>query len=147
MLSDKKENALVSFLRNNRDVFAWKPMDLPGIPREIAEHAMNIQSSARLVTQWLHYFDEEKHKAIGEEVAKLLAVVFIREIHHPMWVANPVQVKKYESWRMCVDYTNLNKACPKDPFPSHKSTRSWTPPRGASRFLSWTPTRAPTISL
>jgi hypothetical protein len=45
-LYDKSENALVSFLRNNRDVFAWKPVDMPRIPREITEHALNIQSMA-----------------------------------------------------------------------------------------------------
>jgi hypothetical protein len=45
-LSDKSENALISLLTNNRDVFAWKPADMPGIPREITEHALNIQSMA-----------------------------------------------------------------------------------------------------
>jgi hypothetical protein len=43
---------------------------------------------------------------------------FIKEVHHPEWLANPVLVKKKnEKWRMCVDYTSLNKACPKVPFP------------------------------
>lgn len=53
-----------------------------------------------------------------EEVAKLLAVGFVREIHQPLWIVNPLLVdKKNENWRMCVDYTGLNKVCPKDPFP------------------------------
>ena len=66
----------------------------------------------------LHRFDEEKCRAIGEEIAKLLAAGFIREVHHPEWLANPVLVrKKSGKWRMCVDYTGLNKVCPKDPFP------------------------------
>ena len=68
--------------------------------------------------QRLCHFDEEKRRAIDEEIAKLLAAGFIREVHRPEWLANPVLVrKKNGKWRMCVDYTGLNKACPKDPFP------------------------------
>jgi hypothetical protein len=68
--------------------------------------------------QWLRRFDEEKRRAIGEEIQKLLAAIFVKEVFHPEWLANPVLVKnKNGKWRMCVDYTNLNKACPKDPFP------------------------------
>ena len=91
---------------------------MPGIPREVAEHTLNICPGSKLVRQRLRRFDEEKRRAIGEEIAKLLAAGFIREVHHPEWLANPVLVrKKSEKWRMCVDYTGLNKACPKDPFP------------------------------
>jgi hypothetical protein len=65
----------------------------------------------------LRRFDEEKHKDIREEVSKLLASRFIK-IHHLEWLANPMLVqKKNGKWRMCVDYTSLNKACPKDMFP------------------------------
>ena len=68
--------------------------------------------------QCLRRFDEEKHSAIGEEIAKLLAARFIKEVYHPEWLANPVLVqKKSGKWRMCVDYMGLNKACPKDLFP------------------------------
>ena len=91
---------------------------MPGIPREVAEHALDIQVSSRPVKQRLHRFDEEKRRAIGEEVQKLLAAGFIKEVSHPEWLANPVLVrKKNGKWRMCVDYTGLNKACPKVPFP------------------------------
>jgi len=66
----------------------------------------------------LRRFDEEKCKIIGEEINKLLTTGFIKEVHHPDWLANPVLVKKKnEKMRMCVDYTSLNKACPKVPFP------------------------------
>jgi hypothetical protein len=52
---------------------------------------------------------------------KLLSAGFIREVFHPEWLANPVLVKnKNKKWRMCVDYTSLNKACPKDLFPLHR---------------------------
>lgn len=70
--------------------------------------------------QRLCFSDKEKHKAIGEEISKLLAADFIREINHPEWLANPMLVqKKNYKWRMCVDYIGLNKACPKrsNPLP------------------------------
>ena len=68
--------------------------------------------------QGLRRFDEEKRKAIGEEIAKLLNAGFIREVRYPEWLSNPVLVpKKNGKWRMCVDYTSLNKACPKDSYP------------------------------
>jgi hypothetical protein len=70
------------------------------------------------VKQPLRRFDEEKRRAIGEEIHKLMAAWFIKEVFHPEWLANPVLVrKKGGKWRMCVDYTGLNKACPKVPYP------------------------------
>ena len=79
---------------------------------------MKIHLGSKPVKQRLCRFDEEKRRAIGEEIAKLLAAGFIKEVHHPKWLANPVLVrKKSRKWRMCVDYIGLNKACPKDPFP------------------------------
>jgi hypothetical protein len=54
---------------------------------------------------------------MGEELSRLLATGFVREVQHPDWIANPVLVPKNGKWWICVDYTSLNKACPKDPFP------------------------------
>jgi hypothetical protein len=91
---------------------------MSGIPREVAEHALEIYAGSKPVKQYLHRFDEEKHKVIGEEIHKLLEAGFIKEVHHPEWLANPVLVKKKSGkWRMRVDCTSLNKACPKVPFP------------------------------
>jgi hypothetical protein len=109
---------LIDFLRANAEVFAWSPSDMPGIPRDVAEHSLDIRASARPVKQHLRRFDEEKRRAIGEEIHKLMAAGFIKEVFHPEWLANPVLVKKKGGkWRMCVDYTGLNKACPKVPYP------------------------------
>jgi hypothetical protein len=70
------------------------------------------------VKQPLRRFNKEKRRAIGEEIHKLMAAGFIKEVFHPEWLANPVLVrKKGGKWRMCVDYTGLNKACPKVPYP------------------------------
>ena len=91
-----------------------------GIPREVTEHSLKILPGSKPVKQRLRHFDEEKHRAIGKEIAKLLAAGFIREVHHSEWLANPVLVrKKNGKWRICVDYTGLNKACPKDHFLCH----------------------------
>jgi hypothetical protein len=109
---------LVDFLRANAEVFAWSPSDMPGIPRDVAEHSLDIRAGARPMKQPLRRFDEEKHRAIGEEIHKLMAAGFIKEVFHPEWLANPVLVKKKGGkWRMCVDYTGLNKACSKVPYP------------------------------
>jgi hypothetical protein len=109
---------LIDFLKANLDVFAWKPSDMKGIPREVAVPKLNIKSGSKLVKQCLRRFNEDKCKAIGEEILMLLSVGFIHEVFHPEWLANPVLVKKKnKKWRMCVDYTSLNKACPKDRFP------------------------------
>jgi hypothetical protein len=85
---------LVDFLRANIDIFAWSPSDMPGIPREVVEHALEIRAGSKPVKQRLCRFDEEKRKVIGEEVHKLLEARFIKEVHHPEWLANSLLVKK-----------------------------------------------------
>ena len=77
---------------------------MPGIPREVTEHALKIRPGSKPVKQRMRRFDEEKHRAIGEEIAKLLAARFIKEVYHPKWLGNPVLVrKKSGKWRMRVD--------------------------------------------
>ncbi|GKV30031.1 hypothetical protein SLEP1_g38898 [Rubroshorea leprosula] len=89
-LNPEERAELIAFLRPNKDVFAWTSADMPGIPTSV----------------------------IKEEVEKLLQAGFIRRIDYCEWVANPVLVKKANGkWRMCIDYTNLNDACPKDCYP------------------------------
>ena len=62
-------------------------------------------------------FAQERDKVIAEEVQKLLEANFIREVYYLDWLANVVMVKKTnEKWRMCVNFTNLNRACPKDSY-------------------------------
>ena len=91
---------------------------MPGIPRKVAEHALKIRLGSRPVKQRLYRFNEEKRRLIGEEITKLLAAGFIKEVYHPEWLSNPVLIeKKSGKWRMCVDYTSLNKTYPKDSFP------------------------------
>jgi len=88
-----------------------------GIPRQVTEHTLDILSRSKPIKQRLHRFEDERQKAIGEEIARLLAAGFIKEVFHPKWIANLVLVrKKNGTWSMCMDYTNLNKACPKVPY-------------------------------
>jgi hypothetical protein len=77
---------LVDFLRANTDIFAWSPSDLPGIPREVAEHSLDILPHSRAVQQRLRRFDEERRWAIGVELRKLLEAGFIKEVFHPTWL-------------------------------------------------------------
>jgi hypothetical protein len=109
---------LIQFLQDNRDVFAWQPADMPRVPRELVEHKLKVYPQARLIRQKLCRFTPDKREAIRAELARLVATGFIREVLHPEWLANPVLVLKKNKvdWRMCVDYTDLNKHCPKDPF-------------------------------
>ena len=63
-----------------------------GIPREVAEHALKIHLGSKPMKQRLRRFEEGKRRAIGEEIVKLLAAGFIKEVYHPEWLANPVFV-------------------------------------------------------
>ena len=83
----------------------------------LVEHSLNVDPSAKPVKQRLSCFAQDKKDVIRKEITQLLAVGFIKEVYHPDWLTNPTLVRKNnKEWRMCVDYTDLNKACPKDPF-------------------------------
>jgi hypothetical protein len=91
---------------------------MPSVPRELAEHTLEVNKTAQHIKQKLWRFAKDRKQAIEVEVCKLLAVGFIRECKHPVWLTNLVLVpKKTGILRMCIDYTNLNKHYPKDPFP------------------------------
>jgi hypothetical protein len=91
---------------------------MPGVPRRLIEHSLNVNPKATPKRRHLRRFADERRDAIKKELAKLLVSGFIREVFHPEWLNNPVLIRKKNTneWRMCVDYTNLNKHYPKDPF-------------------------------
>ena len=90
---------------------------MPGVPRKKIEHVLKVRPDAKPVKQRLRRFAQDRKEAIKKELTRLLATKFIREVYHPDWLANAVLVpKKNKELQMCVDYTDLNKACPKDPF-------------------------------
>jgi hypothetical protein len=117
-LSGEQEKTLLRFLFNNKDVFAWTANDLCGVNRDVIEHSLNVDPSFRPRKQRLRKMSEDKAKGARNEVKRLLSVRVIREVTYPEWLANTVMVKKANrKWRMCIDFTDLNKACPKDEFP------------------------------
>jgi ribonuclease HI len=117
-LDPATKTQLVSCLARNLDVFAWSVEDMPGIDPEVAVHRLNVTPGARPVKQRRRQFAPERREAIREEIAKLVKANFIREVHYPDWLANVVLVKKANGkWRVCIDFTDLNKACPKDSYP------------------------------
>jgi hypothetical protein len=117
-LSDKQEKTLLRFLFNNKDVFTWTTNDLCGVNRDVIEHSLNVDPSFRPRKQRLRKMSEDKAEGARNEVKRLLSAGVIREVTYPEWLANTVLVKKANGkWRMCIDFTYLNKACPKDEFP------------------------------
>ena len=91
---------------------------MPGISPKVIQHKLNVDPERKPVQQRRRVFAPKRNQAITNKVNKLLSAGFIREVYYPDWLANVVLVKKANGkWRMCVDFTDLNKACPKDNFP------------------------------
>jgi hypothetical protein len=111
-----------------------------GIPRKLAEHELQIFPNAKPIKQSMRRHNPEKARSMGEEINRLLEAKFIREIKEATWLSPPVMEEKKDTkiYRMCIDFTTLNKHCPKDHFP--ESTRSSIPPPAASISYSSTHT-------
>ena len=91
---------------------------MPGIDSLIIVHKLNVSPSFSPARQKKRVFAQERDKAIVKEVQKLQEADFIRKVYYPDWLLNMVMVKKANGkWRMCVDFTDLNRACPKDSYP------------------------------
>ena len=117
-LAEDLKNLLIHFLRQNKDVFAWKQANMGGIDPTVITHRMNVSPSFKPIKQKKRSFAPKRQKAINEEVSKLLQAGAIREVEYPEWLANVVLIKKENGkWRLCIDFTDINKECPKDSFP------------------------------
>ena len=109
---------MIEFLTDRLDAFAWEHEDITGISRDVMTHKLNVDPNYAPVQQKRRKFAHDRNKIINEEVSRLLKAGMIKEVDYPEWLANVVIIqKKNGKWRVCVDYTDLNKACPKDPFP------------------------------
>ncbi|GJY17642.1 reverse transcriptase domain-containing protein [Tanacetum coccineum] len=117
-LAKEGRNKLCDPLRRNLDIFAWKPADMTGVSRHVAEHRLNVREGCPPIRQKKKGQATDRNKAIQEVVGKLVDAGILKEVHYHSWLSNPVMVKKHDgSWRMCVDFKDLNKACPKDGYP------------------------------
>ena len=160
-LAEDIKNPFIRFLKQNMEVFAWKQEDMGGIDPTVITHRLNVSPSFRPIKQKRRSFAPERQKTINEEVSKLLQANVIREVEYHEWLANVVLVKKENGkWRLCIDFTDINRACPKYRFPLPRidlivdattvmnSSASWTPSLATIRSV-WTPAtkRRPPSSL
>ena len=100
------------------DVFAWDAYEAPGVDPYFICHHLNVNPAVTPKKQPPWRPSKEHAYAVRKEVMKLKKAGAIKEVFYPEWLANTVVVKKKSGkWRVCVDFTDLNKACPKDLFP------------------------------
>ncbi|KAL0454973.1 UNVERIFIED_CONTAM: Transposon Tf2-12 polyprotein [Sesamum latifolium] len=112
------EEHLIRFLKENEEVFAWSMTNLHGISPEVITHRLSVNPNAKPMKQKKMMFGVERSQAIKEEVDKLLKAKYICPVQYPEWLANVMLVPKPNGkWRLCINFTDLNKTCPKDPFP------------------------------
>lgn len=105
---------LAAYLKEYKDVFAWTHVDMPWIDLEIMVHRLHDDTKIQEKVQARMSFNPKRYLAINEEVDNLLAADFIREAKFPKWIENTVTVKNLNGkLRICIDYSNLDKACPK----------------------------------
>ena len=89
-----------------------------GVDPAVITHRLNVNPSFKSVKQKRRSFSPERQKAVNEEVGKLLQAKAIREVEYPEWLTNIVLVKKANTkWWLCINFTDINRACPKDSFP------------------------------
>ncbi|XP_071929192.1 uncharacterized protein [Coffea arabica] len=113
LLPAEEKEGLKVLLREYSQVFAWTVENLPGIPTDLAVHHLDVDPNFKPVKQKKRSFAPERNEVIKAEVGKLLESKIILEVYYPTWLANPVLIRKDDqTWRMCVDFTDLNKACP-----------------------------------
>ncbi|XP_038717270.1 uncharacterized protein LOC120010560 [Tripterygium wilfordii] len=118
LLSPEEETKYIQLLQEYMDVFAWTYKEMPGLDPKIVVHHLSIKHGVRPIKQAQRRFRPELVPKIENEVNKLIEAGFIREVKYPTWIANIVPVmKKNGQLRVCVDFRDLNKACPKDDFP------------------------------
>jgi hypothetical protein len=88
-------------------------------PQGTGEHELEIFPNTNPIKLSMRCYSPEKSKSMGEEINLLLEAKFIRELKEATWLSPPIMVEKKDTkiYRMCIDFTTLNKHCPKDYFP------------------------------
>ncbi|GJS52965.1 reverse transcriptase domain-containing protein [Tanacetum coccineum] len=125
-LPEHFKERLRDFLRANANVFAWTHADMTGIPRTITvkgkpfntKQKLNKYSHVKPIKQKRRGLGPDRSTTACKEVEELTKAGILQKVKHQTQVANLVVVKKSdEGWRMCVDFTYINKASPKDCYP------------------------------
>ena len=93
-LEEKNKKDLIQFLKKNTDVFAWSHEDMPVIDPSVITNRLNVCPSFKPVRKKKRVFAPERDNAIKDEVQKLMAAKFIRDVYYPDWLANVVMIKK-----------------------------------------------------
>jgi hypothetical protein len=117
LLTPAEEKEYLELLTEYKDVFVWTYKEILGLEPRVEVHQLEIKQEARPVKQAQCRFRPELLPQIEVEVNKLEQAGFIREVQFPKWIANIVPVKKKNGQiRVCVDFRDLNRACPNDDF-------------------------------
>ena len=120
-LPQQEREELIEFFKQNIDVFSWNTYEAPRVDPEFICHHLNVNPLIAPKKQPPRRPSKEHAEVVWKEMARLKQVMAIKEVFYPEWLVNTVVVKKKSGkWRVCVDFTDLNKACPKDPFPMPK---------------------------
>nr|GLL25249.1 uncharacterized protein LOC109150426 [Ipomoea trifida] len=118
LLFNEDEEIYVTLLKEYIDVFAWTYMEMPGLDPKVAVHRLAVKRACRPVKQAQRCFRPKLIPSIEGGVNKLIEASFIREVKYPTWISSIVPVRKKKCQiRVCVDFQDLNVACPKDDFP------------------------------
>ena len=124
-LPQQEREELIGFLKQNIDVFAWNTYEAPGVDLEFICHHLNVNPLVTPKKQLPRRPSKEHAEAVREEVAKLKQAGAIKEVFYLEWLANTVVVKKKSrKWRVCIDFTDLNKVALKIHSPCPRSI-SW----------------------
>ena len=130
---------LITFLNENKNSFAWSSTNLRGISLEVTSHDLNVDPTYCRIKQKRRKLGPKRAKAVNDEVNRLLKIGSIREVKYPDWLANLVVVqKKNGKWNVCINFTDLNKACSKYSFRLPHMTDWSKPPQDTNYCPSWT---------
>ena len=120
-LPPQEKEVLVKFLKRNIDVFMWNAYESPRVDPSFICHHLNVNPSTTPKKKPPQDLSKDHTNVVKDEVIKLKQTRAIKEVFYPKWLANTVVVKKKNGkWWVCMDFTDLNKACLKDHFPMPK---------------------------
>ena len=114
----QKKGELVKFLKRNVDVFAWNAYKASRVDSSFIFHHLNVNPSITPKKQQPRHSSKDHSDTVKDEVIKFKQIGAIKEVFYPKWLANTIVVKKKSGKRhVCVDFIDLDKPCPKNPFP------------------------------